>query len=211
MGDVIPMRKNPHDEVQELLPWYVNGSLTPDEAKRVEAHRAGCAECRSDLSAERQLAVAVANHSLECDGGWERMRGLLRQEGRAGAHSIGRWLRKHVWISWAAAGPLAAAAALALVFLSVTPQQPVAPQYRALSAGGTTAQPNPIVQFEPGTRVTDMQRLLEVSKARLVDGPTTTGAYLLRVDQGKRELALQQLRDDQAISLAEPIDAPPSM
>jgi len=177
----------------------------------VETHRANCAQCRSDLSAERQVAAAVANHSFECDGGWERMRELLRQEGLTGVRSIGRFIRKRVWISWAAAAHLAAAAALALVFVSVTPQRPVGPQYRALGASGTTAEPNLIVQFQPGTRVADMQRLLETSNARLVDGPTVTGAYLLRVNRGKRQLALRQLRDNRAISLAEPIDAPPAI
>ena len=49
MGDIITLRKNAHDEAQELLPWFVNGSLAPDEAKRVEAHRAACAECLSDF------------------------------------------------------------------------------------------------------------------------------------------------------------------
>ena len=206
MGDIIPLRKNPHDEAQELLPWFVNGSLAPDEAKRVKAHRAACAECLSDLGAERQLAAAVAQLSFDCDGAWERMRGLLNQDmGR----SVGRWLRKQVLISWTSAARLAAAAALALVFVSITAKQRIEPQYRALSAAGTAQQANLIVQFKPATRVEDMRRLLAFSKARLVDGPTVTGAYLLRVDEGNRPLALEKLRDDKAIALAEPIDAPP--
>lgn len=206
MGDIIPLRRNPHDEVQELLPWFVNGSLAPEEANRVEAHRATCAECRSDLGAERQLAAAVAQLSFECDGAWERMRALLSQDrGR----SVGRWLRKKVPISWAATGPLAAAAALAFVFVSVAPKQPIEPQYRALNSIGTAQQANLIVQFQPATPVKDVQHLMAISKARLVDGPTVTGAYLLRVDEAQRQLALEKLRDDKAISLAEPIDAPP--
>ena len=205
MGDIIPLRSNSHNEVQELLPWFVNGSLAPEEARRVEAHRAACAECRSDLSAERQMAAAVARLSLECEGAWERMRELLSEEGRAGA----RWFRKRVWISWTSAAPLAVAAALALVFVNVGPKQPIEPQYRGLSAADTAQQANLIVQFQPATRVADMRRMLDLSKARLVDGPTVTGAYLLRVDQRNRQLALQKLRDDEAIALAEPIDAPP--
>lgn len=209
MGDIIPLRKNPHEEVQVLLPWFVNGTLAPDEAKRVETHSARCADCRSDAFVERRLAEAVANHSPEWEGGWERMRELLRHERPARAPRLGRPVVSR--LSWVAAAPFAAAAALALVFVNGTPQQPAGPQYRALSTAGGTAQPNLIVQFEPGTRVADIQRLLEFSNARLVDGPTVTGAYLLRVDQGKRELALRQLRDSRAISLAEPIDAPPAI
>jgi hypothetical protein len=51
MGDIITLRKNAHDEAQELLPWFVNGSLAPDEAKRVEAHRAPPAPNASRTSA----------------------------------------------------------------------------------------------------------------------------------------------------------------
>jgi hypothetical protein len=118
-------------------------------------------------------------------------------------------LRRRVSIGWAVAAPLAAAAALALVFVDVAPRQVLEPQYHALGATGTIKQPNLIVQFQPSARVTDMDRLLQLSDARLVDGPTVTGAYLLRVDQAKRDRALEKLRKNQAIALAEPIDAPP--
>lgn len=208
MAEIIQLRKNPHDEAQELLPWFVNGSLAPDEARRVEAHRAGCDECRSDLSFERQLAAAVADFSFEAEGAWERMRQLVNN-GPASASAGGRWLRKRISVAWAAAAPLAAAAALGLVVVNVGAKPPLEPQYRGLATTTGTQKPNLIVQFGPATRVGDMERLLELSDARLVDGPTVTGAYLLRVDAGKRALALEKLRDNRAVSLAEPIDAPP--
>jgi hypothetical protein len=96
---------------------------------------------------------------------------------------------------------------MALVFLNVGPIQPVQPQYRALGTLPIAEPANLVVQFEPATRVGDMQAALQSVDARLVDGPTETGAYLLRVDQTRRELALKRLRDNQAIALAEPIDA----
>ena len=43
MAQIIHFRGSPHDEVQELLPWFVNGTLDTDEAERVEAHLASCA------------------------------------------------------------------------------------------------------------------------------------------------------------------------
>src|SRR5581483_8420670 len=104
---------------------------------------------------------------------------------------------------WAIASPFAAAAAVALVFVNVaTIRQPTPePQYRAL---GTIQAPQPanvVVQFAPATSIADVQNALQGVDARLVDGPTETGAYLLRVDQPKRELALKRLRDNQAIAL----------
>jgi hypothetical protein len=113
-------------------------------------------------------------------------------------------------LAWAVASPLAAAAAFALLVVNLPARQPLEPQYRALGTAETVRPANLVVQFEPATRVSDMQLALQSVDARLVDGPTETCAYLLRVDQSRRELVLKRLRDNQAIALAQPIDGPPS-
>jgi hypothetical protein len=208
MAEIIQLRSGPHDEVQQLLPWLVNGTLAPDEAARVEAHLADCAECRGELVAERQLAAAVQSISLDSEGDWERLERRLNAEGPARIRPFVAIWRKRVPLGWAVASPFAAAAALALVFVNVSPRQSAEPQYRALGSSAAMPTANLVVQFQPATRVSDMQGALESVDARMVDGPTGTGAYLLRVEQGKRELALKTLRDNQAIALAEPIDAP---
>ena len=207
MAEIIRLRNSPHDEVQELLPWLVNGTLDPEEAERLEAHLAECADCRAELEAERKLAAAVAGTPLDCDSGWESMQRRMQGEVSAGPAPAPLW-RKRIPIGWAVASPLAAAAALGIIFVNVTPKQPAEPQYRALGSPATTEPANLVVQFAPATKLSDVQGLLQSVDARLVDGPTATGAYLLRVDQGKRELALKELRDNQAIALAEPIDQP---
>jgi hypothetical protein len=209
MAEIIRLRSSPHDDVKELLPWLVNGSLTPTETERAEAHLAECADCRADLAAERQLAEAVVMLPLDCGSGWQRMRQRLDLGAPARIRSAPTLWRKRVPLAWALTSPFAAAAAVALVFLNVTvPQQiPVQPQYRALGSADVTQPANLVVQFEPGTRLSDLQGALQEADARLVDGPTETGAYLLRVDLARREMALKRLRDSQAIALAEPIDA----
>ena len=207
MAEIIRLRNNPHDEVQELLPWLVNGTLDPEEVQRVEAHLTECAQCRAELEAEEQLAAVVASTPLDCESGWESMRRQMDREVSAGPVPARLW-RRRIPVGWAVASPLAAAAAIALVFVNVTPKQAADPQYRALGAA-TSAQPaNLVVQFAPATKLSDIQGLLGSVDARVVDGPTATGAYLLRVDQSKRELALKHLRDSQVIALAEPIDQP---
>ena len=206
MAEIIRLRGSPHDEVQELLPWLVNGSLTPDEVERVDAHLAECAECRSDLDAERRLSDGVASLPLDADSGWEAMERRITAEPTI-RHHPGRSLwRKRGPLGWAVASPFAAAAAVALVLVNVGTTRPVEQQYRALGAAEMTQTAILVVQFEPDTQVRDMQAALAGVNARLVDGPTDTGAYLLRVDQGKRELALKRLRDNETIALAEPID-----
>jgi len=67
MADIIRLRGSPHEEAQRLLPWLVNGTLTADEVKLVEAHVSECAECRADLQAERQLARELASMPVDID------------------------------------------------------------------------------------------------------------------------------------------------
>ena len=207
MAEIIRLRSSPHDDVQELLPWLVNGTLSPEEASRVGKHLDQCPECRAVLEAERRLGGAVASLPLDCDSGWERMKERLELDRAVRVRPAPPLWRRSVPLAWAVGSPLAAAAAVALVFLNVTPTQPVEPQYRALGTIQVAQPANLVVQFEPATRIGDMQAALQSVDARFVDGPTETGAYLLRVDQTRRELALKRLRDNQAIALAEPIDA----
>ena len=50
---------NGHQEVWELLPWHANGTLTAEEAERVEVHLERCALCRRELEVCRAMASAV--------------------------------------------------------------------------------------------------------------------------------------------------------
>jgi anti-sigma factor RsiW len=206
MAEIIRLHRSPHDEVQELLPWFVNGTLAPDEFERVEAHVLECPECRAELDEERRLAEQIASLPLDTDSGWEAMERRMVAETPVRVRAAPSIWRKRVPLTWAIASPFAAAAAVALVFLNVTPTQPVNQEYRALGAAQMAQSANLVVQFEPRARVRDMQAALATADARLVDGPTETGAYMLRVDQAKREVALKRLRDNEAIALAEPID-----
>jgi hypothetical protein len=115
--------------------------------------------------------------------------------------------RRRVPLGWAIASPFAAAAAVALVFVNVAPGRVPDPQYHALGAAPMAQTANLVVQFEPTTDVREIQAALAAVNGRLVDGPTDAGAYLVRVDQSQRDLALKRLRDNEAIALAEPIDA----
>jgi anti-sigma factor RsiW len=43
------------DPIATLIPWYVNGTLPPEDRRRVEGHLPTCAECRSLLAESRLL------------------------------------------------------------------------------------------------------------------------------------------------------------
>lgn len=51
--------KDQHASVEQLLPWYVNGTLRPNEHAQVRRHLESCEECRggAELLARMQSAV----------------------------------------------------------------------------------------------------------------------------------------------------------
>jgi hypothetical protein len=207
MAEIIRLRGSPHERVQQLLPWYVNGTLEADEAAVVETHLAECAECRAELALERTMAHDVAALPLDIEQTWSRM--SERVEAAPAPRRLTDpvpFLRRRVPIGWALGGPLAAAAAVAFAITTVTPSRPVGQTYRALGSAPTAAPGNALVMFKADTRDSDLRAALTAAGARVVDGPTATGAYVLHIEPGLRGKALERLRAAPQVTLAEPID-----
>ena len=47
------------EQVRELIPWYLNGTLSRDEATAVAEHIAQCTSCREELAQTIQLSLQV--------------------------------------------------------------------------------------------------------------------------------------------------------
>jgi hypothetical protein len=208
MAEIIRLRGSPHEQAQQLLPWYVNGTLEADEAAMIEAHLAACAECRADLAAEQVLAREVAALPLDVEHAWSMLSDRIDAAGppRRLAEPV-PFLRRKVSIGWALGGPLAAAAAVAFA-VAVVPgaPSPVGETYRALGSAPTAAPGNALVMFRPDARDSDLRAALTKAGARVVDGPTASGAYVLRIAPASRAQVLDGLRAMPQIVLAEPID-----
>ena len=52
-----------HRSAQELLPWFVNGTLAAAEAASVARHLAGCERCRKDAAEQAQLRASAPSAS----------------------------------------------------------------------------------------------------------------------------------------------------
>jgi hypothetical protein len=208
MAEIIRLRGSPHEQAQQLLPWYVNGTLEADEAAMVETHLAECAECRADLIAERVLAREVAALPLDVEHAWSTLSDRIDAAGPPCrlAEPV-PFLRRKVAIGWALGGPLAAAAAVAFA-VAVVPGAPLpaGETYRALGSASTAAPGNALIMFKPDARDSDLRAALTKAGARIVDGPTASGAYVVRIAPVSRAQALDGLRATPQIVLAEPID-----
>jgi len=206
MAEIFPLRPSEHEFVQKLLPWYVNGTLSPGETERVETHLAECDECREELAFEHKLARGVAMLPLNADDSWRAMEHRIadapptRMSGRPL-----RLLRRSVPMGWAMAGSLAASVAVAIVVTGMRPDAAPETIYHALGSPDAAVDGQVVVLFKPDTTEQQMRVILSAEGARLVDGPTAAGAYVLHIDAGDPAAAIKALRQSSQVVLAEPL------
>ena len=108
------------------------------------------------------------------------------------------------WLRWAVAAQWVLI--IGLVALLARPDE-TPPAYRVLgNSVGASPVGNLVVMFHPTTTERELRRILQAQGARVVDGPTVTDAYLISVPEENRDRALQALRADPAVKLAEALD-----
>jgi hypothetical protein len=221
---------NPHREAQEVLPWLANGSLAGSELERVQAHLKGCAACRADLAALHTLRAAGpgAQPGGDADAALARLLPQLDALPPAQpaapaplaaapvpvpalpsplpgwrtrlAANDGRWLRLAV------GGQCCVIAVLAgLLARPSGGSEAQTGDYRVLGAAAGT-QSQLIVMFKPDTPERELRRLVLENGARIVGGPTATGAWVLATEQAADAVA-GRLRGQAAVTLAEPLGA----
>jgi anti-sigma factor RsiW len=214
MGRIIRLHGDDHREVQTLLPWYVTGRLEAPDHARVEAHLVHCADCKAEVRFQRRLGAQIAGLPSEVEQGWQEMLRRIQREpppralmsprawlGRRG-ESLARFVQGTPWTGWAVAGALV----IALGAISLVPAVRTGP-YHALGAAAPSDPGNVLVMFRPDTAEKTMRELLTAGKARVTDGPTAAGAYVLRVPASERKALLEAWRRQGDILLAEPIDS----
>lgn len=97
-----PANEVGHQEVQGLLPWWANGTLSPEESRRVEAHLERCPACQREALLLTELEEAL--ESLPPAG---------RDEAWETAATMALPKRTVLpWLGWAAAAVLALALGL---------------------------------------------------------------------------------------------------
>lgn len=207
-----------HREAQDLLPWLVNGRLDGAELRRVQAHLDTCATCRADLDTLYTLqdVADLPPPDLDVDKAFARL--LPQLDAAAPVHAApvipgwrtrlaandARWLRAAVGLQFCAI--------IVLGTLLVRPAgdtqmaAQVAVQDDAYRVLGAEAGADSIVAvtFKPDTPEHELRRIVTASGARIVGGPTVTGAWMLGSAQAPADVAAR-LRTESAVTLAEPL------
>jgi hypothetical protein len=221
------MSEHAHREAQDLLPWLANGTLAGTELERVQAHLKGCAQCRADLAALHTLRAAAppASFDLDMESALARLLPQLDAPAPAAvqpaalpqlsappqaaslparswrarlAANDARWLR-------VAAGVQCCAIVVLAALLLRPGAATDAGAYHVLGAAAA-AQTRLIVMFKPDTPERELRRVVLESGARIVGGPTATGAWVLGTEQAADAVA-GRLRGQAAVTLAEPLGA----
>lgn len=222
MTQILPFPTDRHAEVHLLLPWYVTGQLDAVETAFVAGHLAECGACRADLVQERHLADAVARDTGETGDSWAAMAARLdatssmsvataaqRRRTRDPLRAARRAVMRPRTLRWVVAAQFVAV--LALGAQTLTQRSDGRPgAYHVLGDAGATHSGNVLAMFRPEASEAAFRRALQASGARLVDGPTASGGYVLAVPGGAGGAALARLRRDADVTMAEPIEQAPA-
>lgn len=201
--------RKPHDEAEELLPWYANGQLDLADRAKVEAHLSSCAHCRQQLALDRQMIDEFQAMTPELESGWARLRSRIEAPIPVRTFKPKRpspLAKAWAFLSRPAVATLAAAQLAFVVIAGGTLLSLSQPAYHALGSAPPPATGNVIVMFRADATELDIRNVLRAAGASMVDGPTPANAYLLHVAPSRRQLALKKLQSDDNVQMAQPID-----
>ena len=221
--------KQPHSEHQdiwEMLPWFVNGRLAEVDRRRVESHVRQCDTCSAEIELQRQLERVMA-----ADSGVEPMptAGLNRLRQRIAAldasspadplapatpPGLPAQTPQTARRTYHRSAMAASAAAVAITLGILTAAGWNHAQRRDASARyftvTTAAQEsgNAVIRavFAPTLTLSEMQGILDDAHLKIVSGPTEAGVYSLAMTARQPvDAPLHRLRAHQAVRFAEAI------
>lgn len=203
-----------HDEAFELLPWFVNGTLSDTEHVGVDRHIRTCLPCRIALQEQYQLQALLEEQPtvpLSAEPAFDR---LLQEIGES------RWRRvqrTRPWISLPRFLPSvsrhAVTAAVLIISLGLASwlattsfDGDAESEFATLSAGSGSRFDLDIV-FVDGIAESELRALIRDIDGAITGGPSDIGRYRVRVgtsagDRADVDAVLQMLRSDQRVRFA---------
>ncbi|MFL6658089.1 MAG: hypothetical protein ACJ8GW_08470 [Massilia sp.] len=196
-----------HDTVQRVLPWMLSGTLDSDELERIAPHLENCAECQAELTWQRAIITTDdAAPGLDVERAFAALTPRLGPQEHP-VSTVAGW-RQRLAANGASLRWTVAAQMLVICGLAALLLRPAASDsgYHALGAQAAPAA-DAVITFDPATSEGEVRRILRVSGARLVDGPTVTDAYLLALPPADAAAALTRLRSEKAVTLVRPLNS----
>ena len=214
-----------HQDIAELLPWFVNGRLSEADRQRVDEHLRVCEACSDELAVQQRIYGVMS-----VDAGVERMpmAGLNRlrlridslQDAAPAPSMPDEAVRsapsaRSSWQQWRGA----IAASIAMMAVGAVAALLWSQHERRISPADYYTVTNPVPQpagtairavFAPTVTLSELQELLDDAHLKIVSGPTEAGVYSLAMSGSpSADWSLQRLRGHEAVRFAESVGPPP--
>ena len=194
-----------HEEALELLPWYVNGTLSDAEHVGVERHVRSCLPCRVALQEQYQLAELLKQQPtvpLSAEGGFEQLLAQIDAQRRPPPRRISEPSARRL-VRLATVTALAASLAVAAWLLTLSRDSSRDAPYVTATQSNDGAVEIDVV-FAAQVAEADKRALIR-EIGEVVGEPSATGRYRVRLsaaDAGRTEELVERLRSDARVRFA---------
>lgn len=216
-----------HTELEGLIPWYVNGTLSTEESAAVKQHIAVCEQCQSEalrcqslvgqLPAAQEIWKPSAAHFTGILANVDKLEAATAKPDTSRTKTtLGLFQRIRACLSqtpspvrWTLAFETLAFAALAL-FL-VLPNSPIPKTggvFETLSnaESPTTKGKSIRLVFSEDMTTRELFDLLKQAKAQIRQGPSEVGSYTIEVASKDEAQSLSVLRANPKVRLAQAVE-----
>ncbi|HED13645.1 MAG TPA: hypothetical protein ENI62_08330 [Gammaproteobacteria bacterium] len=195
-------------ELNKLLPWYVNGTLAGEERERVEAYVEQDQGGQIEVAFLRSVQTAIREQQDEvvspAEVGWRRLQKTIAEQRHEAPLQTGK--QRHWWRP-----TLAAAALLLLVQGGVLVQiWPVYKQHYTVLSSSRQGATGIVLQvsFDPAISEEQLRGIINNIEAQIVGGPGALGIYRLRLPAEIKQTAainrlIRRLRDTPGVTTVE--------
>jgi hypothetical protein len=208
-------------EVAELLPWYSNETLAPQESRLVDEHVDTCESCAALLRLEARLLECIraprdnVEHSPQAS--WQQLVPQLEQEpvpvapaapGRTRRAAPKRVAIRRSLLGIALVGQAAAIVILTVLLVRNTSMVQEARFHTLGSAAQTIVGDGSLVRiaFAPGVDFDAVEAWARAHDCRILAGPTPQNVYTVLLDSEREtHRAIDMMRSDSRVLLAEPV------
>ena len=202
------------DQLKEMVPIYLNGRLSNKERAAFDEGLERFAELKKELAEFSEIRQSYArveqNTALDSDALFARIQdNIQKKEAHLPEQQSNAWFQRlqqklRDWyhapaLSWSLAGAQFAAL---LVVIMLVPQKGLFQTYTAPPTQKDGIRIN--VVFNEEAQEVEIRKLLQQVGAIIVDGPTSTGLYVLKADASADVKAIiQKLVDSKIVRIAE--------
>jgi hypothetical protein len=213
-----------HQEICELIPWYVNGTIRAIDRQKLDTHFLICVACRDEMLEERRIYQAMsADSGVEYmpAASFKRLQARIDEDegsmasapgapvSRFSRHAPPPSVRRHT----PRQRLIAASIAVLVVAISLVSADKwyrlggrgLSPDYQTVTTSAPRA-PNEVIRavFLPTITLVELQAILDEAQLRIVSGPTEAGVYSLAANTDRPvNSSLALLRRHSAVRFAE--------